>query len=58
MTRPSTAGHEFDLVPARLINAPRDKLFRAWTEPKLVAQWFAPGPWTTSRVEMDVRPGG
>jgi len=50
--------HENDLVLTRLIDAPREKLFRAWTEPKLVAQWFAPKPWTISRVEMDVRPGG
>jgi uncharacterized protein YndB with AHSA1/START domain len=58
MTKNSTTEHEHDLVLTRLIDAPREKLFRAWTEPKLVTQWFAPRPWTTSRVEMDVRPGG
>jgi uncharacterized protein YndB with AHSA1/START domain len=47
-----------ELVLTRLIDAPRDKLFRAWTEPKLVKQWFAPLPWTTSAAEIDLRPGG
>ncbi len=42
----------------RVINAPREKVFRAWTEPALLKQWFTPRPWTTPVVEADVRPGG
>jgi uncharacterized protein YndB with AHSA1/START domain len=41
-----------------VIDAPREKIFKAWTNPELVKQWFAPLPWTTPHVEMDVRPGG
>ena len=47
-----------ELVLTRLIDAPREKLFRAWTEPALLQQWFAPLPHTTPIVELDVRPGG
>ncbi|MBL0898547.1 MAG: SRPBCC family protein [Reyranella sp.] len=47
-----------ELVLTRLIDAPREKLYRAWTEPELLKQWFAPRPWTTPVVELDVRPGG
>lgn len=47
-----------ELVLTRLIDASRDKLFRAWTEPDLLKQWFAPLPYTTSVAELDVRPGG
>lgn len=47
-----------ELVLTRLIDAPREKLFRCWTEPELVTQWFAPLPWTTPHAELDVRPGG
>jgi len=47
-----------ELVLTALIDAPREKLFRAWTEPALIKQWFAPLPWTTPHAEMDVRPGG
>lgn len=47
-----------ELVLTRLIDAPREKLFRAWTEPELLKHWFAPAPWSTPFVETDVRPGG
>ena len=47
-----------ELVLTRLINAPREKVYRAWTQPELLKQWFAPKPYTTPIVEMDVRAGG
>ena len=47
-----------ELVLARIIDAPRENVYRCWTEPQLITQWFAPKPWTTPRAEMDVRPGG
>ncbi|HUN52454.1 MAG TPA: SRPBCC domain-containing protein, partial [Candidatus Sulfotelmatobacter sp.] len=47
-----------DLVLRRIIDAPRYKVYRAWTEPELLKQWFAPLPWTTPVAELDVRPGG
>jgi len=47
-----------ELVVARIIDAPREKVYRCWTDTKLVTQWFAPKPWTTPRAEMDVRTGG
>jgi len=52
----STEGRE--LILTRIIDAPRDKVFRAWTEPELLKQWFAPLPWTTSKAETDTRAGG
>ena len=47
-----------DLVLERIIDAPPAKLFRAWTEPELLKQWFSPLPYTTPVAELDVRPGG
>ena len=47
-----------DLVLTRLIDAPREKLYRAWTDPALLTQWFAPKPWSTPRAETDLRIGG
>jgi uncharacterized protein YndB with AHSA1/START domain len=47
-----------ELVLTRIINAPREKVFKAWTDPELLKQWFAPSPWTTPVAETDVRPGG
>ncbi len=47
-----------ELVITRIIDAPREKIFQAWTQPELLKQWFAPKPWTTPIAELDVRPGG
>jgi uncharacterized protein YndB with AHSA1/START domain len=55
-TTTSTEGR--DLILTRIIDAPAEKVFRAWTEPELLKQWFAPLPWTTPTVETDVRVGG
>jgi uncharacterized protein YndB with AHSA1/START domain len=49
---------ERELVLTRIIDAPREKVFRAWTDPELLKQWFAPLPYTTPVAELDVRPGG
>lgn len=49
---------ERELVIERIFDAPREKVYRAWTEPKLVKQWFVPKPWTISGAVLDVRPGG
>jgi len=54
----STATSDRELVLTRIIDAPREKVYRAWTEPELLKQWFAPLPWTTMAAEVDVRPGG
>jgi uncharacterized protein YndB with AHSA1/START domain len=43
-----------ELVLTRLIDAPLKKLFRCWTEPSLLKQWFAPAPFTTPIAEVDL----
>ena len=60
MTAPDKSSPTVDreLVLTRIIDAPREKVFRVWTEPELLKQWFAPLPWTTPVAETDVRPGG
>jgi uncharacterized protein YndB with AHSA1/START domain len=47
-----------DLVLERVIDVPREFVWRAWTEPDLMKQWFVPKPWATENVELDPRPGG
>lgn len=46
------------LVLTRLLKAPRHQLFRCWTEPALITQWFTPPPWKTVVADIDVRAGG
>jgi len=57
-TKPAENTTSRTLVLTRLINAPREKLFKAWTTPELLKQWFAPAPWTITHAEVDVRAGG
>ena len=47
-----------ELVLTRIVDVPADKLYRGWTEPELMKQWFAPKPFTVPVAETDVRPGG
>jgi len=54
----TTAVEGRDLLLTRLIDAPREKVYQAWTEPSLLKQWFAPSPWSVPLVETDVRAGG
>jgi len=58
MTTAATPSSDRELVLTRLIDAPREAVFRAWTDPELLKQWFAPRPYTTPVAELDVRPGG
>jgi uncharacterized protein YndB with AHSA1/START domain len=53
-----TPSSDRELVLTRVIDVPREKLYRCWTEAELMKQWFAPRPFTTPTVEVDVRPGG
>ena len=57
-TEDAAPGSNRELVLTRLIDAPCEKLFRAWTDPDLLRRWFAPLPYTTPHAELDVRPGG
>jgi uncharacterized protein YndB with AHSA1/START domain len=49
---------ELDLVLERLVDVSPDRVWRAWTEPELLKQWFTPKPWQTVDCEIDLRPGG
>ncbi len=46
------------LVIERIFDAPRDLVFKAWTEPERMAQWTGPKGFTMTNCEMDARPGG
>jgi uncharacterized protein YndB with AHSA1/START domain len=47
-----------ELVLERIIDAPAAALYKCWTTPELMSQWFCPKPWFVSDVRSDVRTGG
>jgi uncharacterized protein YndB with AHSA1/START domain len=47
-----------EIVLVRVLDAPRDAVFDAWTDAAAFCQWFGPDGFTCTVHEMDVRPGG
>jgi uncharacterized protein YndB with AHSA1/START domain len=45
-------------VITRLIAAPRERVWKAWTERKQLMQWFGPKGFTMPAAKLDLRPGG
>lgn len=52
----STADRE--IVLTRSFDAPRSLVWKAWTDPKQIAQWWGPHGFTNPLCEWDARPGG
>jgi uncharacterized protein YndB with AHSA1/START domain len=59
-TRPDSTSSTADreIVTTRLIDAPRELVYEAFTDPKHVGHWFGPTGFTTTTRSMDVRPHG
>lgn len=49
---------EYDVTIRRTFDAPRERVFDAWTEPERIEQWWGPEGFTSTVHEMDVRLGG
>jgi uncharacterized protein YndB with AHSA1/START domain len=49
---------EREIVTERVFDAPRDRVFQAFTDPELIPQWWGPRNVSTKVDKMDVRVGG
>jgi uncharacterized protein YndB with AHSA1/START domain len=59
MDRPETNWSlDREIVLTRVYDAPREMVFRAWTEPGRIVQWFGPRGYTCTTHEIDIRVGG
>lgn len=59
MTNPWTPNpSDHALTITRVFDAPRELVFRMWTDPAHLANWLGPGGYTATVVELDVAPGG
>ncbi|MBS1531085.1 MAG: SRPBCC domain-containing protein [Bacteroidetes bacterium] len=47
-----------EFVMTRLFNAPKELVFKVWTEPEYITKWWGPKPFTCPRAEVDLRVGG
>ena len=48
---------ERELLETRIFNAPRELVWKVWTDPEHIAQWWGPNGFTLTIHKMDVRPG-
>ena len=55
---PTTVAEGFKLTVTRIINAPCAMVFRAWTEPEQLAQWFGPAEVELRDLKVEVKMGG
>lgn len=53
-----TESSPWDLVMTRTFDAPRELVFKAWTDPKQVQQWWGPHGFTNPRCQLEARRGG
>ena len=53
-----TQGDSVEIVIERMFDAPRDLVWKAWTDPEHVAQWWGPRGMSARVDELDLRPGG
>ncbi|OLT49199.1 polyketide cyclase [Saccharomonospora sp. CUA-673] len=49
---------DHDLTVHRIIRAPRETVWNAWTKPDQLAQWWIPAPIRCRVEQLDVQPGG
>ena len=57
MSEPN-AENGYEIYIERVLKAPRDKIWRCFTEAGLLQQWFCPKPWRVEFTKMNVRAGG
>lgn len=58
MSETNFDANDYDVTIVRTFDAPRQRVWEAWTDPAQVAAWWGPAGFTVPRCEMDVRPGG
>jgi uncharacterized protein YndB with AHSA1/START domain len=54
----STKPAEREIVITRIFDAPRALVFKMWTDPNHLREWFGPGVFTNPVCEVDARVGG
>ena len=53
-----TVSSDYDLEISRILRVPRALVWKAWSDPAHLKEWWCPKPWTTEVLAFDLRPGG
>jgi uncharacterized protein YndB with AHSA1/START domain len=53
-----TSPPECEIVSSRIVNASREMVYSAWTDPAHLKNWWGPAGFTNTFIEFDLRPGG
>lgn len=56
--KPDAALEARSIVTTRVFDAPRALVFKAWTDPKHLAEWWGPTGFTTTTRSFELKPGG
>jgi uncharacterized protein YndB with AHSA1/START domain len=54
----NTAGASMEILSQRIFNAPVNALYKAWTDPAILARWWGPNGFSNTIHEYDLQPGG
>ncbi len=57
-TMQSSTAQDMEFVIERVLDAPRELVWQAWTEPQRLAKWWGPKSYDNQVVKLDLRPGG
>lgn len=57
-TRVTKNLQEKSILVSRILNAPLDHVWRAYTESEFLDQWWGPSPWRAETKSIDFKPGG
>ncbi len=49
---------KLDLILEKVVDVPKEMIWKGWTKPENLKKFFVPKPWTLAACEVDLRPGG
>lgn len=55
---PARGTKDREIVLTRLLNAPRELVYKVWTQPEHLVKWYGPNGFTITINKLDIRPGG
>lgn len=58
LNQPASLVGDREIITVRVFDAPRDLVFKVWTDPNHMARWWGPNGFTTTTFAMEVKPGG